>query len=194
MHDLGNYYFYGQGGLEQNPSTALEWFTKAAERGVVDSQFNVAFLREGGQGISEDLSVAYFWYNIAARQGDQGAPGRIAAIGSKLDESTRSQIEADAARFNPKPVDEAANGLFRDVPWVKTSTEIAKNDQSLHIQRIRTTQTLLTDLGFDIGGVDGTTGPKTEEAIREFQKINGMPETGEISDELIQRLEIAAGV
>ena len=76
----------------------------------------------------------------------------------------------------------------------RTSTEIAKNDQSLHIQRIRTTQTLLTDLGFDIGGVDGTTGPKTEEAIREFQKINGMPETGEISDELIQRLEIAAGV
>ena len=194
MHDLGNYHFYGQGGLERDPATALEWFSKAAERGVVDSQFNVAFLREGGQGIAKDLSVAYFWYNIAARQGDQGAPGRIAAIGPQLDESTRTKIESDAAQFNPKPVDEAANGLFREVPWVSKSTQVSDADRAARITRIKTPQTLLTDLGFDIGGADGAAGPKTKSAIREFQKVNGMSETGEITDDLIQRLEIAAGV
>ncbi len=194
MHDLGNFHYNGDGGLEANPEQALDWFTKAAEHGVVDSQFNVAFLRESGEGVVRDLSVAYFWYNVAARQGDQGAPARIAAIGPQLDEALRAKIESDAARFNPKPVDEAANGLFRDVPWVKQSTTIANNSQGTRVQRVKTTQSLLSDLGFDIGGIDGTTGPKTENAIREFQKINGMPETGEISDELIQRLEIAAGV
>ena len=194
MHDLGNFHYNGDGGLEPNPELALDWFTKAAEHGVVDSQFNVAFLRESGEGVAQDLSVAYFWYNVAARQGDQGAPARIAAIGPQLDEAKRTKIESDAARFNPKPVDEAANGLFRDVPWVKQSTEIAQNGQGARVQRIKTAQTLLSDLGFDIGGIDGATGPKTQDAIREFQKINGMPETGEISDELIQRLEIAAGV
>ena len=80
------------------------------------------------------------------------------------------------------------------MPWAKQSTEIAQNGQGARVQRIKTAQTLLSDLGFDIGGIDGATGPKTQDAIREFQKINGMPETGEISDELIQRLEIAAGV
>jgi len=194
MHDLGNYHFYGQGGLERDPATALEWFSKAAERGVVDSQFNVAFLREGGQGIAEDLSVAYFWYNIAARQGDQGAPGRIAAIGPQLDETTRNKIESDAARFNPKPVDEAANGLFREVPWIRKSTQVSDADRAARITKIKTVQTLLTDLGFDIGGADGAAGPKTKSAVREFQKVNGMSETGEITDDLIQRLEIAAGV
>ncbi|WP_427452837.1 peptidoglycan-binding protein [Litorimonas sp. WD9-15] len=194
MHDLGNYYFYGQGDLTRDPAAALDWFRKAAERGVVDSQFNVGFLREGGQGVSEDLSVAYFWYNIAARQGDQGAPGRVAAIGPKLDEATRKKIEADAARFTPKPVDEAANGLFRDVPWATQTAKTPNPARAARIQRIKTAQTLLTDLGFDIGGADGAAGPKTKSAIREFEKVNGLPETGAVTDELIQRLEVATGV
>jgi len=194
MHDLGNYNFYGQGGLERDPAAALDWFTKAAERGVVDSQFNVGFLREGGQGVAEDLSVAYFWYNIAARQGDQGAPGRVAAIGPQLDEATRQKIEANAARFTPKPVDEAANGLFRDVPWAVKTTQAPDPARAARIKRVKTAQTLLTDLGFDIGGADGAAGPKTKSAIREFQKVNGLTETGEITDDLIRRLEVATGV
>lgn len=194
MHDLANYHFYGQGGLERDPAAALEWFTKAAERGVVDSQFNVAFLREGGQGIPEDLSVAYFWYNIAARQGDQGAPARILEIGNQLDDATRETIRADAARFTPKPVDEAANGVFRDVPWGAKPKTADNTARAARITKVRTAQTLLSDLGFDTGGADGAVGPKTSAAVREFQKINGLSETGEITEELIERLEIAAGV
>jgi len=76
MHDLGNYHAYGQGGLTSDMDEALKWFTKAAERGVVDSQFNVAFLREGNESVAADIDTALFWYHVAARQGDQGANAR----------------------------------------------------------------------------------------------------------------------
>ena len=192
MHDLGNYYAYGQGGLDRDMGTALDWFTKAAERGVVDSQFNVAFLREGNEGIPADLDTALFWYHVAARQGDQGAPDRIRVLGGEIDAKTIADVKARADRFKPKPVDEAANGVFRDVPWAKKA-QTEKQAASVEITKIRDTQTLLGDLGYDVGKPDGIIGSKTRKAIKTFESVNGLPETGQISDDLVRRLEIASG-
>ncbi len=192
MHDLGNYHAYGQGGLDRNMAEALDWFTKAAERGVVDSQFNVAFLREGNEGVPADIETALFWYHIAARQGDQGAPDRIAILSEQLDAATNADVKSRADRFNPKPVDEAANGVFRDVPWAKTATN--KNTiKSVEIVRVRNAQTMLGALGYEVGTPDGIAGSKTRNAVKSFEAVNGMPETGQITDELIRKLEIAAG-
>jgi localization factor PodJL len=192
MHDLGNYHAYGQGGLDQNMTEALDWFTKAAERGVVDSQFNVAFLREGNEGVPADIETALFWYFVAARQGDQGAPDRIAVLGPQLSEAALANIKSRADRFNPKPVDEAANGVFRDVPWGHPKQTVP-TIQTTEIVRIRDAQTLLGALGYEVGAPDGIVGKKTREAVRSFEAVNGMPETGEITDELIQKLEVASG-
>lgn len=192
MHDLGNYHAYGQGGLDRDMSAALEWFTKAAERGVVDSQFNVAFLREGNEGVPADLETALFWYQVAARQGDQGAPDRIEVLSAQMEPKALADIKTRADRFNPKPVDEAANGIFRDVPWAKkpsAQTQAA----SAEIIQIREAQTLLSSLGYKVGTPDGVAGAKTRTAIKAFEAVNGMSETGQISDELIRKLEIATG-
>lgn len=200
MHDLGNYHAYGQGGLSRDISEALDWFTKAAERGVVDSQFNVAFLREGNEGVPADAETALFWYFIAARQGDQGAPERIDLLSQELDAAAIASIQSRADRFNPKPVDEAANGIFRNVPWAKNSTQTAANGarttpaQSAQILKIREAQTLLSALGYKVGTPDGISGSKTRDAVKSFEAVNGMDETGQITDELLQKLEIAAGV
>lgn len=201
MHDLGNYHAYGQGGLTQDMGEALEWFTKAAERGVVDSQFNVAFLREGNEGVPADLETSLFWYFIAARQGDQGAPERIDILSEQLDAAVIAGIKSRADRFNPKPVDEAANGIFRNVPWNKTATNTAANTsgqasptQSAQILKIREAQTLLSALGYEVGTPDGISGSKTRDAVKSFEAVNGMDETGQVTDELLQKLEIAAGV
>lgn len=192
MHDLGNYYASGQGGLDPNISEALNWFEKAAERGVVDSQFNVAFLREGNQGVPVDLETALFWYHVAARQGDQGAPDRIALLSDQVGATTNANIKARADRFNPKPVDEAANGFFRDVPWSKTAPQ-KQTVQSVEIVKIRDAQTMLGELGYEVGTPDGIAGSKTRKAIKSFESVNGMPETGQVTDELLQKLELAAG-
>ena len=202
MHDLGNYHAYGQGGLPVDINQGLEWFTRAAERGVVDSQFNVAFLNEGKEGVPRNLETALFWYYVAARQGDQGAPGRIEELSAEIDAATRADIKARADQFKPKPVDEAANGIFRGVPWSKpASPSIQANSgqaqsaqaKSAEITKIRDAQTLLTELGYQVGKPDGIAGSKTRDAIKSFEAVNGMPQTGEVTEDLIQRLEVASG-
>lgn len=196
MHDLGNYNAYGQGGLDRDMGEALDWFTKAAERGVVDSQFNVAFLREGNEGVPADLETALFWYHIAARQGDQGAPDRIVILSEQVDRETLADIKSRADQFNPKPVDEAANGVFRNAPWAQTVAKSSREKpaaQSAEILKIRDAQSLLSSLGYEVGTPDGIAGSKTRDAVKSFEAVNGLPETGQVSDELLRKLEIATG-
>jgi localization factor PodJL len=192
MHDLGNYHAYGQGGLTADIGEAMKWFTKAAERGVVDSQFNVAFLSEGNEGVPADLDTALFWYHVAARQGDQGAPERIQVLKTQLDAAAQAQIQSRADQFNPKPVDEAANGIFRDVAWARPAATSEKA-KSADIIKIRDAQTLLTELGYQLGAPDGIAGAKTRDAVKSFEAVNGLPQTGEITDALLEKLEMASG-
>jgi hypothetical protein len=54
------------------------------------------------------------------------------------------------------------------------------------------TQQALLDLGYQIGAVDGLIGANTRAAVRAFQKQQGLPVTGEPSEELLERLREAA--
>jgi hypothetical protein len=51
-------------------------------------------------------------------------------------------------------------------------------------------QQALASRGYYAGQLDGLVGPETRSAIREFQRDNGLPETGLINSELIQALKI----
>ncbi|MDJ0858038.1 MAG: lytic murein transglycosylase [Dinoroseobacter sp.] len=46
----------------------------------------------------------------------------------------------------------------------------------------------LTQAGFDTGGADGVIGPNTQNAIRGYQRSQGLPETGEPSRSLLERI------
>lgn len=50
---------------------------------------------------------------------------------------------------------------------------------------VRSVQQKLSDLGYDIGGVDGKLGKKTQGAIRDIQSKNGLDQTGNIDDALL---------
>lgn len=56
---------------------------------------------------------------------------------------------------------------------------------------LRELQQRLAVLGFDPGAVDGLLGPSTREAIRAFQRRQGLPVTGRVDDALNDRLEKA---
>jgi peptidoglycan hydrolase-like protein with peptidoglycan-binding domain len=57
--------------------------------------------------------------------------------------------------------------------------------------QIQAIQLLLRDLGFYDNTTNGTLGPATRTAIREFQRSNGDPETGEPSEKLLEDLRKA---
>jgi N-acetylmuramidase/Putative peptidoglycan binding domain len=53
---------------------------------------------------------------------------------------------------------------------------------------VRAVQVLLTYKGLDPKGIDGVLGQGTRPAIIRFQSLNGMAQTGEIDDALVQAL------
>jgi len=53
---------------------------------------------------------------------------------------------------------------------------------------VRTAQLYLRYRAFDVGTVDGIMGPHTRSAVESFQTEQGIPATGEIDDQLLQRL------
>lgn len=188
MHDLALYYAEGRGGVEADLPTAAKWFEKAAERGVVDSQFNLGVLFESGQGLPKNMNDAFVWYSIAAAQGDQFAKTRIEVLTSTLDQAEIVSATARVKKFKPVKIDDGANGIFRNVAWNTPSEAPGEK-----VSQVRQVQTMLTELGYDIGGADGSVGPKTRSAIISFERANSLPETGRVNTALIDRLELATG-
>jgi len=192
MHDLALYFAEGRGGVEIDMPNAAKWFEKAAERGVVDSQFNLGVLFESGQGLPLDEEAALVWYSIAGAQGDQMAAGRVNILRKTLGEEQLSRADKRIAGFNPARIDEPANGIFTNLPWMdKAGAKLAQGSGAT--EAVRQTQALLGDLGYEVGAADGAIGPKTRNAIKSFERVNGLPETGQVNAELIERLETAAG-
>ena len=55
-------------------------------------------------------------------------------------------------------------------------------------EKVKAAQQALKDKGHDPGTVDGRMGPKTEAALREFQKAQGMESTGELDNKTTDAL------
>ena len=67
-YNLGIYYKYGQG-VEKNIDTALEWFTKSAEKGFAKGQYEAGRIHyDKGRHDS-----AFQWFTISALQGNTAA-------------------------------------------------------------------------------------------------------------------------
>lgn len=62
---------------------AIDWITKAAEKGVVNSQVNLAQLYEQGAYVTKDHDKAVFWAKKAADAGDVRARGMLQQWGVK---------------------------------------------------------------------------------------------------------------
>gem|GEM_PF-7106210 len=60
------------------------------------------------------------------------------------------------------------------------STHIPQSTSSLNATQVESAQNQLNALGFNSGSADGIAGPKTEAAVREFQRSNGLLATGKL--------------
>ena len=60
-----------------------------------------------------------------------------------------------------------------------------RDDRHALVKKI---QTLLAEQGYDPGPPDGIDGPKTQEAVRAFQRNIGIAETGRIDKKLVAAL------
>ncbi|MET3664575.1 localization factor PodJL [Caulobacter sp. 1776] len=176
MHNLALYYFKGEGG-PRNVTTAATWFRKAADLGLVDSQFNLAQLYEGGFGVSQNPAEAYKWYVIAGRAGDATARGRAQALRAQLTAEAQQTADRSALAFRPQTQAQTAS-LSTAAPAANANLGLA--------------QKVLSQLGYYQGPRDGVASPALRMAIAAYQRDQGLPASGAMDGETLNRLAVYA--
>ena len=79
---------------------------------------------------------------------------------------------------------------FQD-PNVEETEESSTEQDNTEItdkEKIKSAQEMLAQKGYDIGSPDGIAGAKTTEAIKQFQKENGLEQTGVLTESLLALL------
>jgi len=103
MHHYAMFLYDGEGGAKNRPE-ALDWLLKAAGRGLVAAQFNVAKLYENGdEGIPMNLADAYRWYLIAAKAGDLEAQEAVSRLEPRVPAEARAAGRRAAEAFDVPP-------------------------------------------------------------------------------------------
>jgi len=174
MHNLALFYFKGDGGAK-NSTTAASWFRKAADQGLVDSQFNLAQLYEGGWGVSQNPAEAYKWYVIAGRAGDSTSKARATALRPQLTAEAQRTADRSAMAFRAQTINAS----------VATSTAAAPASAGLG-----TAQRVLSQLGYYQGPRDGVASPALRMAIAAYQRDQGLPSSGALDGETLNRLSV----
>jgi localization factor PodJL len=184
MHNLAVLYAMGADGTTDNESAA-RWFTKAGELGVKDSQFNLGILNAKGVGMPQNLEESYKWFALVAKEGDRDAAAKRDEIANSLRPEQLERARAAAELWKAKPVDPASNVV--DIPdsWKEGQEKTASVDMK---KAVKTIQLILNKNGYDAGGADGVMGAKTKNAIVAFQRDNGLPANGEVTEKLVQAL------
>ena len=77
QYNLGNFYFCGENGLNQNYQKAFEWYIKSAEQGNSYAQYDLGYMYYLGKGIQKDYQEAFRWGIKCAQQGNDAAQNNI---------------------------------------------------------------------------------------------------------------------
>ena len=185
MHNLG--VMLSQG-IDADPdfAGAIEWFKTAAEHGIRDSQYNLGVIHARGIGIEPDMPTSYLWFALAAGQGDSDAAARRDEIAGILSADELATARALVSAWSATGAPAAANMV--EVPeggWDAADEQVGNGDRQ---QLVLTIQNLLSEKGFDPGPTDGVAGPKTLDAVRDFQSTIGVQQTGRIDTQLLTAL------
>ncbi|MFN7178139.1 peptidoglycan-binding protein [Hyphomonas sp.] len=180
MYDYALFLAEGEGGPKSEPD-AVAWFAKAAEHGLLDAQYNLGVVHAEGIGTEKNLAEALFWFEVAAIGGDAGAKQEVTNLRARIPMSDAVDVSERARSWKASAPNGLANGKFGAQRW--------NTGNPLQVQAV---QTALGRLGFDAGAPDGVVGPRTAEAIRDYQTMEGLTATGTITPELVDHLNARA--
>ncbi|MGE6698161.1 peptidoglycan-binding protein [Hyphomonas sp. NPDC076900] len=180
MYDLALFMAEGEGG-ELDEAGAVEWFSKAADHGFLDAQYNLGVMYAEGIGAGQDLAEALYWFELASRKGDSAAALEVRNLTGRLPPETVRDVMEAADVWSELPSIALANGRFGAQRW--------NTGNPLQVQAV---QTALSRLGYLSSQPDGVIGPQTANAIREYQRGEGLAVTGTVTPELIERLNTGA--
>lgn len=108
----------------------------------------------------------------AAKPGDASAPS-----------ASPSTSSGDATKSDAAKSDAMKSGTMKS-DAMKSGAAAGNREQ------VQSVQQALKDKGHDPGQIDGVMGPKTKAALKEFQKAEGLKETGRLDAETTAKLGV----
>ena len=126
----------------------------------------------------------------AFAQATTGSPATGAE--TKGEQSKDSMQKPDSAGQMPRTTDSMKSSDAMKSDTMKSSASRGRKGSmaSAGDEKVKAAQQALKDKGHDPGSVDGRMGPKTQAALRDFQKAQGMQATGRLDAKTMQSLGI----
>ena len=114
--------------------------------------------------------------------------------GTDRDASTTSpSVSPSTGASDTMKSDRSADTMKRgDRDAMKPAHKMDRADRAMKGERVKSVQQALKDKGHDPGDVDGVMGPKTRQALREFQQKEGLTATGRLDSGTADKLGVAA--
>ena len=184
MHNLAVLLAMGAEGVTDG-AAAARWFTAAANLGVKDSQFNLGILAAKGAGVRQSLEESYKWFALVAKTGDKDAAAKRDEIARAMRPEQLARARSAVEAWQPGKMDAEANKTEIPKSWRDGPTTTASIDME---RAVRNVQSILNSNGYDAGDPDGVMGARTTEAIKAFQKDNGLQPTGSVDKALVEAL------
>jgi murein L,D-transpeptidase YcbB/YkuD len=103
--------------------------------------------------------------------------------------STKRQMPTQNQNFNGSASGANTNGSMSGMSDENGTGSMAATQSPEEVQKI---QTALNQKGERVK-VDGVWGPQTAQAVRDFQKKNGLQASGQLDDQTLQKLNVASG-
>jgi len=120
----------------------------------------------------------------------QASPGETG--GQKSGSENRVQKPTDPPMSGGQPTPGQAGVSRSEGTGMQSGTESRMGSGQWSRDKVKAIQEALKTKGFDPGTADGVVGPKTNQALREFQKSNNLQITGRIDDKTASALGVHA--
>lgn len=186
--NLAFLYESGQG-LLQNYIEAYKWATLAARHGseTRERRENLAAKMTADQ-IAEAQRAAAAWRPVAAAAAPQPAPAGSPPPVTEPPPAARDSSDPVVVTAPRQLAQEPGGPKVVSAPEPQADANARSDVVPPTRDQVRETQRLLNDIGFAAGPADGIAGRQTRKAVRDFQSENGLPVTGNITDDLIAQL------
>ncbi|MCB1651486.1 MAG: SEL1-like repeat protein [Alphaproteobacteria bacterium] len=169
QYNLGIAYVEGIG-VPYNPSQAVRYFTGAADMGIMEAAYNLGLIYENGLLGQTQPDLALKWYKTAADKGSVEARAALVQLSKSLNidlKDINTLVENIDTQENP----------------------VVSSAQNARQELVQQVQSVLMDRGLYPGPADGINGPLTADAVRSYQRQNGLETDGQITKALLSHMQ-----
>jgi localization factor PodJL len=193
IHNLALLYVAGGPGGTADPAQARITMTRAAELGLPESEYSLALMYYQGVGGPPDKIMALSWLALAARTNNPQLTKAAQQLASGMSDDEKAKAQQIA--------NEHVKRINNNIAHLRALASAGKPDAAganppeaaLDKAGIAELQKLLAALKLYTGTVDGSNGPRTEQAIRDYQAMAGLTVDGKATPDLLAGLRDVAG-